>query len=162
MSDSDGQAKEPAGLEGLPPLYSIAKGEVVSVQTYGAFVRLPGYKKEGVWKFTYLLRSLPNLHLGSQKVWEYAAYLAWIWSQKRELSSSWKVNSSLASLHGQALLSSSAIERCICVSSFFLNKCLNIWPPFSCTRRPGSCEWDVGLTGWERLRNRRYGWKGVD
>ncbi|XP_062265885.1 nucleolar protein of 40 kDa [Platichthys flesus] len=48
MSDSDGQAKEPAGLEGLPPLYSIAKGEVVSVQTYGAFVRLPGYKKEGL------------------------------------------------------------------------------------------------------------------
>ncbi|XP_035038398.1 nucleolar protein of 40 kDa [Hippoglossus stenolepis] len=48
MSDSDGQAREPAGLEGLPPLYSIAKGEVVSVQTYGAFVRLPGYKKEGL------------------------------------------------------------------------------------------------------------------
>ncbi|XP_051245440.1 nucleolar protein of 40 kDa [Dicentrarchus labrax] len=48
MSDSDGQAPEPAGLDGLPPLYSIAKGEVVSVQTYGAFVRLPGYKKEGL------------------------------------------------------------------------------------------------------------------
>ncbi|XP_034455472.1 nucleolar protein of 40 kDa [Hippoglossus hippoglossus] len=48
MSDSDGQAREPTGLEGLPPLYSIAKGEVVSVQTYGAFVRLPGYKKEGL------------------------------------------------------------------------------------------------------------------
>lgn len=47
MSDSDGQGREPAGLEGLPPMYSIAKGEVVSVQTYGAFVRLPGYKKEG-------------------------------------------------------------------------------------------------------------------
>uniref|UniRef100_A0A3Q3JS91 Zinc finger CCHC domain-containing protein 17 n=1 Tax=Monopterus albus TaxID=43700 RepID=A0A3Q3JS91_MONAL len=39
---------EPAGLDGLPPLYSIAKGEVVSLQTYGAFVRLPGYKKEGL------------------------------------------------------------------------------------------------------------------
>uniref|UniRef100_A0A3B4FQB4 Zinc finger CCHC domain-containing protein 17 n=1 Tax=Pundamilia nyererei TaxID=303518 RepID=A0A3B4FQB4_9CICH len=39
---------EPAGLDGLPPLYSIAKGEVVSVQTYGAFVRLPGYRKEGL------------------------------------------------------------------------------------------------------------------
>uniref|UniRef100_A0A3B4X8Z8 Zinc finger CCHC domain-containing protein 17 n=1 Tax=Seriola lalandi dorsalis TaxID=1841481 RepID=A0A3B4X8Z8_SERLL len=39
---------EPAGLDGLPPLYSISKGEVVSVQTYGAFVRLPGYKKEGL------------------------------------------------------------------------------------------------------------------
>uniref|UniRef100_A0A3Q3X591 Zinc finger CCHC domain-containing protein 17 n=1 Tax=Mola mola TaxID=94237 RepID=A0A3Q3X591_MOLML len=38
----------PAGLEGLPPMYSIAKGEVVSVQTYGAFVRLSGYKKEGL------------------------------------------------------------------------------------------------------------------
>lgn len=47
MSDSDGPVMEPGGLEGLPPLYSIAKGEVVSVQTYGAFVRLPGYKKEG-------------------------------------------------------------------------------------------------------------------
>ncbi|XP_057684421.1 nucleolar protein of 40 kDa [Corythoichthys intestinalis] len=48
MSDSDGPPPEPAGLEGLPPLYSISKGEVVSVQTYGAFVRLPGYKKEGL------------------------------------------------------------------------------------------------------------------
>lgn len=49
MSDSDGPAAEPAGLDGLPPMYSIAKGEVVSLQTYGAFVRLPGYKKEGWW-----------------------------------------------------------------------------------------------------------------
>lgn len=49
MSDSDDQAPEPAGLHGLPPMYSIAKGEVVSVQTYGAFVRLPGYKKEGLF-----------------------------------------------------------------------------------------------------------------
>ncbi|XP_022054365.2 nucleolar protein of 40 kDa isoform X2 [Acanthochromis polyacanthus] len=48
MSDRDGRQTEPAGLDGLPPLYSIAKGEVVSVQTYGAFVRLPGYKKEGL------------------------------------------------------------------------------------------------------------------
>lgn len=48
MSDSDGPSQEPAGLDGLPPLFSIAKGEVVSVQTYGAFVRLPGYKKEGL------------------------------------------------------------------------------------------------------------------
>ncbi|XP_056268845.1 nucleolar protein of 40 kDa [Pseudoliparis swirei] len=48
MSDSDGQGQEPAGLEGLPPMHSISKGEVVSVQTYGAFVRLPGYKKEGL------------------------------------------------------------------------------------------------------------------
>ena len=49
MSDSDGPPPEPAGLDGLPPMYSIAKGEVVSVQTYGAFVRLPGYRKEGNW-----------------------------------------------------------------------------------------------------------------
>ncbi|XP_042362661.1 nucleolar protein of 40 kDa [Plectropomus leopardus] len=48
MSDSDGPAQEPGGLEGLPPMHSIFKGEVVSVQTYGAFVRLPGYKKEGL------------------------------------------------------------------------------------------------------------------
>lgn len=45
MSDND--EPEPSGLDGLPPMFSIAKGEVVSVQTYGAFVRLPGYKKEG-------------------------------------------------------------------------------------------------------------------
>lgn len=48
MSDRGGQGREPAGLDGLPPLHSIAKGEVVSIQTYGAFVRLPGYKKEGL------------------------------------------------------------------------------------------------------------------
>lgn len=48
MSERDRPPPEPAGLDGLPPLYSIAKGEVVSVQTYGAFVRLPGYKKEGL------------------------------------------------------------------------------------------------------------------
>ncbi|XP_078123843.1 zinc finger CCHC domain-containing protein 17 [Sander vitreus] len=48
MSDSDGQGQEPAGLDGLPPMHSISKGEVVSLQTYGAFVRLPGYKKEGL------------------------------------------------------------------------------------------------------------------
>uniref|UniRef100_A0A8C5G8G0 Zinc finger CCHC domain-containing protein 17 n=1 Tax=Gouania willdenowi TaxID=441366 RepID=A0A8C5G8G0_GOUWI len=42
------EASEPAGLDGLPPLYSIFKGEVVSVQTYGAFVRLPGYRKQGL------------------------------------------------------------------------------------------------------------------
>uniref|UniRef100_A0A1A7YY55 Zinc finger CCHC domain-containing protein 17 n=1 Tax=Iconisemion striatum TaxID=60296 RepID=A0A1A7YY55_9TELE len=48
MSNRDGSSREPAGLDGLPPMYSIAKGEVVSVQTYGAFVRLPGYRKEGL------------------------------------------------------------------------------------------------------------------
>lgn len=45
MSDDD--EPEPSGLDGLPPMFAIAQGEVVSVQTYGAFVRLPGYKKEG-------------------------------------------------------------------------------------------------------------------
>ncbi|KAM6899364.1 zinc finger CCHC domain-containing protein 17 [Xenentodon cancila] len=48
MSSRGSPGREPAGLDGLPPLYSIAKGEVVSLQTYGAFVRLPGYKKEGL------------------------------------------------------------------------------------------------------------------
>uniref|UniRef100_A0A8C6PMB1 Zinc finger CCHC domain-containing protein 17 n=1 Tax=Nothobranchius furzeri TaxID=105023 RepID=A0A8C6PMB1_NOTFU len=48
MSNRDRSSREPAGLDGLPPMYSIAKGEVVSVQTYGAFVRLPGYRKEGL------------------------------------------------------------------------------------------------------------------
>ncbi|XP_041868583.1 nucleolar protein of 40 kDa [Melanotaenia boesemani] len=48
MSERGSLGREPAGLDGLPPLFSIAKGEVVSVQTYGAFVRLPGYKKEGL------------------------------------------------------------------------------------------------------------------
>uniref|UniRef100_A0A8C5G868 Zinc finger CCHC domain-containing protein 17 n=1 Tax=Gouania willdenowi TaxID=441366 RepID=A0A8C5G868_GOUWI len=48
MSNRDAEASEPAGLDGLPPLYSIFKGEVVSVQTYGAFVRLPGYRKQGL------------------------------------------------------------------------------------------------------------------
>lgn len=46
MSDDD--EPEPSGLDGLPPMFAIAQGEVVSVQTYGAFVRLPGYKKEGL------------------------------------------------------------------------------------------------------------------
>lgn len=49
MSDDD--EPEPSGLDGLPPMFSIAQGEVVSVQTYGAFVRLPGYKKEGRLSF---------------------------------------------------------------------------------------------------------------
>ncbi|KTG02881.1 hypothetical protein cypCar_00011809 [Cyprinus carpio] len=42
------QVREPAGLDGLPPMYSILKGEVVSVTTYGAFVKIPGYKKQGL------------------------------------------------------------------------------------------------------------------
>ncbi|CAL9691413.1 unnamed protein product [Knipowitschia caucasica] len=48
MSDRSGSRAEPSGLDGLPPMFSISKGEVVSVQTYGAFVRLPGYKNQGL------------------------------------------------------------------------------------------------------------------
>ncbi|XP_034016443.1 nucleolar protein of 40 kDa [Thalassophryne amazonica] len=48
MANCEGESPEPAGLDGLPPMFSIFKGEVVSVQTYGAFVRLPGYKKQGL------------------------------------------------------------------------------------------------------------------
>ncbi|XP_038144778.1 nucleolar protein of 40 kDa [Cyprinodon tularosa] len=48
MSDRGGRGHEPVGLDGLPPLHSIAKGEVVSVQSYGAFIRLPGYRKQGL------------------------------------------------------------------------------------------------------------------
>lgn len=39
---------EPGGLDGLPAMFSILQGEVASVQTYGAFVKLPGYKKQGL------------------------------------------------------------------------------------------------------------------
>nr|ACO09077.1 Nucleolar protein of 40 kDa [Osmerus mordax] len=42
------EAEEPGGLDGLPTMYGIFKGEVVSVQTYGAFVKLPGYQKQGL------------------------------------------------------------------------------------------------------------------
>ncbi|XP_026144456.1 nucleolar protein of 40 kDa-like [Carassius auratus] len=40
--------REPAALDELPPMYSILNGEVVSVTTYGAFVKIPGYKKQGL------------------------------------------------------------------------------------------------------------------
>ncbi|KAI7798796.1 nucleolar protein of 40 kDa [Triplophysa rosa] len=40
--------REPEGLDGLPPLYSIIKGEVASVTEYGAFVKIPGYRKQGL------------------------------------------------------------------------------------------------------------------
>lgn len=49
MSDDD--EPEPSGLDGLPPMFTIAQGEVVSVQSYGAFVRLPGYKNDGWLSF---------------------------------------------------------------------------------------------------------------
>ncbi|KAL7829596.1 hypothetical protein AOLI_G00304810 [Acnodon oligacanthus] len=40
--------REPAGLDGLPELYSILRGEVASVTEYGAFVKIPGYRKQGL------------------------------------------------------------------------------------------------------------------
>ncbi|XP_066529624.1 nucleolar protein of 40 kDa [Hoplias malabaricus] len=40
--------REPAGLDGLPELYSILRGEVASVTDYGAFVKIPGYRKQGL------------------------------------------------------------------------------------------------------------------
>ncbi|XP_051948668.1 nucleolar protein of 40 kDa [Xyrauchen texanus] len=42
------RTREPAGLDGLPPMYSILKGEVVSVTAYGAFVKITGYRKQGL------------------------------------------------------------------------------------------------------------------
>uniref|UniRef100_A0A8C2DC14 Zinc finger CCHC domain-containing protein 17 n=1 Tax=Cyprinus carpio TaxID=7962 RepID=A0A8C2DC14_CYPCA len=45
---AEDRMREPAGLDGLPPMYSILKGEVVSVTTYGAFVKIPGYRKQGL------------------------------------------------------------------------------------------------------------------
>ncbi|XP_027031584.1 nucleolar protein of 40 kDa isoform X1 [Tachysurus fulvidraco] len=42
------RSREPAGLDGLPELYSILRGEVVSVTTYGVFVKIPGYRKHGL------------------------------------------------------------------------------------------------------------------
>ncbi|KAL0962078.1 hypothetical protein UPYG_G00335400 [Umbra pygmaea] len=48
MADFDHDQQEPAGLDGLPAMYSIVKGEVASVQTYGAFIKIPGYRKQGL------------------------------------------------------------------------------------------------------------------
>ncbi|XP_067281034.1 nucleolar protein of 40 kDa [Pseudorasbora parva] len=42
------RTREPAGLDGVPPMYSILKGEVVSVTSYGAFVKIAGYRKQGL------------------------------------------------------------------------------------------------------------------
>ncbi|XP_062869599.1 nucleolar protein of 40 kDa isoform X1 [Trichomycterus rosablanca] len=42
------RSREPAGLDGLPELYSILQGEVASVTEYGAFVKIPGYRKHGL------------------------------------------------------------------------------------------------------------------
>jgi len=36
------------GVEALPDLYSIFKGEVASVQSYGVFVKMPGCRKHGL------------------------------------------------------------------------------------------------------------------
>ncbi|XP_035385187.1 nucleolar protein of 40 kDa [Electrophorus electricus] len=45
---ADDRNRQPAGLDGLPEMYSILKGEVASVTTYGAFVKIPGYRKQGL------------------------------------------------------------------------------------------------------------------
>ncbi|XP_056597409.1 nucleolar protein of 40 kDa [Triplophysa dalaica] len=45
---ADEYMREPEGLDGLPPLYSIIKGEVATVTEYGAFVKIPGYRKQGL------------------------------------------------------------------------------------------------------------------
>lgn len=70
---SEDEEPEPSGLDGLPPMFSIAQGEVVSVQTYGAFVRLPGYKKEGWLSFVIISSS-----------WKNAQY-----SKKSEITCTW-------------------------------------------------------------------------
>ncbi|KAF4073957.1 hypothetical protein AMELA_G00249020 [Ameiurus melas] len=41
-------SREPAGLDGLPELYSILQGEVATITAYGAFVKIPGYRKHGL------------------------------------------------------------------------------------------------------------------
>lgn len=42
------RSREPAGLDGLPELYSVLQGEVASITTYGVFVKIPGYRKHGL------------------------------------------------------------------------------------------------------------------
>ncbi|XP_041924448.1 zinc finger CCHC domain-containing protein 17 [Alosa pseudoharengus] len=49
MEEEDEQQNAAQGpLHGVPDLYSILRGEVVSVTTYGAFVKVEGYKKQGL------------------------------------------------------------------------------------------------------------------
>ncbi|KAL4629397.1 hypothetical protein GN956_G16456 [Arapaima gigas] len=40
--------REPVTLDDLPELYSILRGEVASVTAYGAFVKIPGCRKQGL------------------------------------------------------------------------------------------------------------------
>ncbi|XP_036372066.1 nucleolar protein of 40 kDa [Megalops cyprinoides] len=42
------RGREPVNLEELPQLYSIIRGEVASVTAYGAFVKIPGCRKQGL------------------------------------------------------------------------------------------------------------------
>ncbi|KAL2085324.1 hypothetical protein ACEWY4_018644 [Coilia grayii] len=44
--EQPGKAQGP--MEGMPDLYSILRGEVASVTTYGAFVKVEGFKKQGL------------------------------------------------------------------------------------------------------------------
>ncbi|XP_012689834.1 nucleolar protein of 40 kDa [Clupea harengus] len=46
--EEEQQNKAQGPLDGVPDLYSILQGEVVSVTTYGAFVKVQGYYKQGL------------------------------------------------------------------------------------------------------------------
>ncbi|KAJ8273023.1 hypothetical protein GJAV_G00096520 [Gymnothorax javanicus] len=49
LSVMDGyRGRETVNLEELPQLYSIVRGEVASVTAYGAFVKIPGCRKQGL------------------------------------------------------------------------------------------------------------------
>jgi len=43
-----GSHRRDQNLEEVPPLYSVHKGRVVSIQSYGIFVNIPGYYKQGL------------------------------------------------------------------------------------------------------------------
>lgn len=46
--EEEQQSKAQGHLDGVPDLYSILRGEVVSVAKYGAFVKVEGYRKQGL------------------------------------------------------------------------------------------------------------------
>jgi len=49
MDDEEEHPSKAQGpMDGVPDLYSILPGEVASVTTYGAFVKVEGYKKQGL------------------------------------------------------------------------------------------------------------------
>lgn len=49
MDDEEEQpSKAHAPMDGVPDMYSILRGEVASVTTYGAFVKVEGFKKQGL------------------------------------------------------------------------------------------------------------------